>query len=214
MQAHSRGRFITVEGSEGVGKTSNIERLAITLQERGYPVYRTREPGGTELGEQIRELLLAVRDGGMEPMAELLLVFAARAQHVGECIRPALERGEVVLCDRFTDATYAYQGAGRGIAQAAIAQLAQLTHADLTPDVTFFLDADPGIAMQRIQDRTLDRFEREQQAFFARVREGYLQRAREDPERFEVVNAAAELAAVTSDIEQRLLDRLARWSGE
>lgn len=190
-----RGRFITLEGGEGVGKSTNLRFVAEHLRARGVEVVTTREPGGTPLAESIRALLLGVRDEPVAPLAELLLMFAARAQHLATVVEPALARGAWVLCDRFTDATYAYQGAGRGMDEAVIAQLETLVQRGLQPDLTLYLDLDPELAMARLDGRERDRFEREAGAFFERVRAGYLARAARHP-RMRVIDAGGDLAAV------------------
>ncbi|MGB3622214.1 dTMP kinase [Ketobacter sp. MCCC 1A13808] len=173
-----KGRFITVEGSEGVGKTTNIEFIKHWLAENRIEFIVTREPGGTPLAEQLRELLLQPREESVDETAELLMVFAARAQHLNQVILPALRQGKWVLCDRFTDATYAYQGAGRSMNQDTIAQLENLVQNGLRPDAVILLDVSVEIGLQRARGRgELDRFEREDVAFFERVRAGYLARA-------------------------------------
>ena len=195
------GGFLTLEGSEGAGKSSNLDIVVATLRDCGVDVVTTREPGGTEVGESIRELLLTVREESLDDLAELLLMFAARAQHLATRIRPLLDQGTWVVCDRFTDATYAYQGGGRGIDVASIALLEELVHGDLQPDLTLYLDVPVDIAFQRISDRDLDRIEREQQAFFERVRTSYLERAgRED--RIVVIDASASLPVVGAAVEE------------
>lgn len=203
-----RGRFITVEGSEGVGKSSNLAFIEDYLAVHGKSVVRTREPGGTALGEKIRALLLDAGQTGMCDDAELLLMFAARAQHLAEVIRPALARGKWVLCDRFTDATYAYQGGGRGIPRQRIAVLEAWVQGDLRPDHTLLLDMPVAAGLARAGARSApDRFEQEQQAFFERVRQTYLERARAEPERIRVINAAPELEQVQAAL-ARELDRI------
>jgi dTMP kinase len=189
-----RGKFITIEGGEGVGKSTQIAALRELLQSRGLEVVFTREPGGTPRAERIRELLLETNDEPMPLMCELLLVFAARASHIENVIGPALARGAWVVCDRFTDATYAYQGGGRGIDAAHIAQLEQLVQGRLRPDLTLLLDAPIDIGAARVNARndnggTHDRFEREHREFFERVRHVYLERARREPDRFVVIDA-------------------------
>lgn len=195
MNHPSRGRFITLEGGEGVGKSTNLAFVAERLEQAGVDVVTTREPGGTRLAEAIRDLLLAVSDEPMAELTELLLVFAARAQHIARVIEPALVRGTWVVCDRFTDATYAYQGGGRGLDRSTIATLESLVQQDLQPDLTLFLDLSLETAELRLGDRARDRFEREGRAFFQRVRNEYLQRATES-ERFRVVDAGADLETV------------------
>lgn len=197
----SRGLFITVEGGEGVGKSTNMEFLATRLRERGLELLVTREPGGTELGEELRELLLRPRDEPVAPSAELLLIFAARAQHIAQVIEPALAAGRWVLCDRFTDATYAYQGGGRGLPVALIRELEQLVQGDLRPDFTLLLDAPVEVGMARAGDRgEMDRFEREHIEFFERVRATYLQLARESSGRYHLVDASLSLEQVQQQL--------------
>lgn len=195
------GLFITLEGPEGAGKSTNREYLAALLREQGLEVVLSREPGGTPLAERIRELLLTPSDELMHSDTELLLVFAARAQHLAEVIRPALQRGAVVLCDRFTDATYAYQGGGRGLSEARIAELEQFVQGDLCPNLTlvFDLPVEVGLARAAVRGR-LDRFEQEGQGFFEAVRQAYLQRAQKAPERYRVLDAAQTLEQVQRDI--------------
>jgi dTMP kinase len=187
----TRGRFITLEGIEGAGKSSLQRTLAAALAAQGRVVCATREPGGTPLAEEIRALALDRRTDGMPATTELLLMFAARATHVAQRIEPALARGEWVLCDRFTDATRAYQGAGRGIAATAIEALAEVAHPGLAPDLTLLLDLPPDIGLARARQRSAagDRFEDEALEFFARVRAGYLELARREPARFRVLDA-------------------------
>lgn len=195
------GRFITLEGPEGAGKTTNRTWLAEQLQGQGVDVVLTREPGGTLLAERIRELLLTPGQEPMADMTELLLVFAARAQHLAQVIRPALARGAWVLCDRFTDATYAYQGAARGMPESAIAALEQLVQADLRPDLTLVFDLPVHLGLQRAAARgRLDRFEQEGLAFFEAVRQSYLQRAQSHPQRYRVVDASQPLAQVQAQL--------------
>ncbi len=194
----SRGRFVTLEGIEGAGKSSLQQRLADALCARGRTVCTTREPGGTPLAEQIRELALARREEGMPPATELLLMFAARAAHVAQRIEPALARGEWVLCDRFSDASRAYQGGGRGMQAARIEQLVQIAHPGLVPDRTLLLDLPPAQGLQRARQRGAagDRFEDERLAFFERVRARYLALAAAEPARFHVIDATASPDAV------------------
>ncbi len=209
---HARGLFITVEGGEGVGKTTNIACLRDSLQQRGVELIVTREPGGTELGEQVRELLLSHRSEPMDPLAELLLVFAARAQHLARVIKPALARGCWVICDRFTDATYAYQAGGRELDAEQVARLEQLVQDELRPDVTLLLDAPVEIGIERARGRgELDRFESETVAFFERVRATYLQIARDSGGRVRVVDAAQPLDEVTQQVEQIAAELLGCW---
>ncbi|SFM19897.1 dTMP kinase [Marinobacter zhejiangensis] len=196
-----RGQFITFEGSEGVGKSTQIALAADALRSAGVDVIVTREPGGTPMAEAIRELLLAPRDEAVHETTELLLMFAARAQHLYGRILPALERGSWVLCDRFTDATFAYQGAGRGVPEERIAALESLVQQAVRPDHVILLDAPVETGMARATRRgELDRFEREEVAFFERIRACYLERAQRSPERYHVVDAARPLAEVTASV--------------
>ena len=199
------GLFITLEGPEGAGKSTNREYLAERLREQGIDVLLTREPGGTPLAERIRELLLDPSDEPMAADTELLLVFAARAQHLQQVIRPALARGCVVLCDRFTDATYAYQGGGRGLSVERIAQLEQFVQGELRPDLTLIFDLPVEIGLARAAARgRLDRFEQEGRGFFEAVREAYLQRAAQAPQRYRVLDAGQTLVQVQADIDALL----------
>ncbi len=209
----SRGKFITIEGGEGVGKSTQIAAVRAVLAARQLEVVVTREPGGTRRAERIRELLLETSDEPMPASCELLLMFAARATHIENVIRPALERGAWVVCDRFTDASYAYQGAGRGIPREHIATLERLVQGDLRPDLTLLLDAPLAISAARAEVRNRargdsDRFEREQREFFERVRNGYLERARAEPERFAVINASKEPQVVAQAITAQIAMRL------
>jgi dTMP kinase len=201
------GQFITVEGGEGVGKSTQIAAVCATVAKAGFEVLLTREPGGTERAERIRELLLAPSSEPMPEICELLLMFAARATHIDNVIRPALARGAWVVCDRFTDATYAYQGGGRGMPHDQIAMLEKIVQGGLRSHLTLLLDAPVELAMQRARARNTeqgnaagDRFEREQTAFFERVRAAYLAIAKNDPQRVRVVDAARDLEAVKSDV--------------
>lgn len=196
-----KGLFITLEGGEGVGKTTNSLYIKQLLKNDGKRVITTREPGGTAFAEKIRQLLLEKTEEPVSESTELLLMFAARAQHIEQVIKPALERGEWVLCDRFTDATYAYQSGGRGMDAGMIAWLEQSVQGDLRPDLTLLLDAPINVGMQRAQKRAeLDRFESEQHDFFDRVRAVYLQRAKNNPKRIRKVNAAQPLDRVQAEI--------------
>jgi dTMP kinase len=199
------GLFITLEGPEGAGKSTNREYLAERLREQGVDVLLTREPGGTPLAERIRELLLDPSDEPMAADTELLLVFAARAQHLQQVIRPALAKGSVVLCDRFTDATYAYQGGGRGLSVERIAQLEHFVQGELRPDLTLIFDLPVEIGLARAAARgRLDRFEQEGRGFFEAVRQAYLQRAAQAPQRYRVLDAGQSLAQVQADIDALL----------
>lgn len=193
----SRGLFITVEGGEGAGKSTNIEFIAGQLEAAGVDFLITREPGGTPLAEDIRELLLTPRQESVAENTELLLMFAARAQHLHQVIEPALAAGRWVICDRFTDATYAYQGGGRGVERQKIADLEQWVQGGLRPDYTILLDLPVAVGMERASKRgELDRFERERAVFFENVRQAYLTLAADYPQRFRVVDASRTLAEV------------------
>ncbi|MEH6469331.1 MAG: dTMP kinase [Porticoccus sp.] len=201
MMSSKTGQFITIEGVEGVGKTTNIDFIRQWLVQRNISHVATREPGGTPLAESIRELLLSPRDETVDENTELLMMFAARAQHLAEVIIPALERGQWVLCDRFTDATYAYQGGGRGVSMDKIAQLETLVQGELRPDLTLVLDIPVGIGLARAKNRSApDRFEQEKIAFFERVRECYLARVKAEPHRYQVIDASQSLDRVQADI--------------
>lgn len=185
----TRGRFVTLEGVDGAGKSSHVAWIAGRLEAPGRSVQVTREPGGTPLAERLRELVLREP---MDPIAETMLLFAARADHVRREIEPALRQGTWVLCDRFTDATFAYQGGGKGVAAELIAHLAQVSHAGLMPDRTLVFDCPYEVSQARLSRaaRVPDRFEREDRAFFERVRQAYLALARTDPERMRVIDAS------------------------
>ncbi|MGD9888317.1 MAG: dTMP kinase [Halothiobacillaceae bacterium] len=203
-----RGQFIVLEGGEGAGKSSNLQYLQQMLEARGLSVLRTREPGGTPLGEALRFILLDPVYAGMELKAELLLMFAMRAQHVAQVIRPALAAGTWVISDRFTSSSYAYQGGGRGLDNAAIAWLETFVQDDLRPDVTLLLDTpvDVGLARMRSRGEPEDRIEHEGRPFFERVRAHFLAQAAAAPERFIVLDAAHELedvqAAMRTEVER------------
>jgi len=195
-------QFITVEGSEGVGKTTQLAFIREALEAAGKRVLLTREPGGTALGEEIRALLLEQRREGMTADAELLLLFAARAEHLHQVIRPALEKGVWVLCDRFTEASYAYQGGGRGIAWERIAVLEDWVQGELRPDLTFLFDLPAEQGLARAGRRGLmDRFESEELAFFQRVRGAYLEQAARHPGRYRLIDASRSVAAVRAEVE-------------
>lgn len=203
------GRFITVEGIEGAGKSSCMKLLEKTIRTQGYDVLATREPGGTSLGEELRALLLGHRHDGMAEDTELLLMFAARAEHLRAKIEPALRAGRWVLCDRFTDATYAYQGYGRGIATARIATLEAWVQGDRRPDLTLLLDLPVELGIERAGKRSApDRFEREALAFFERVRAGYLALARAAPRRYRIIDASRSLPDVSEQIRQAVASYL------
>lgn len=196
------GKFITVEGIEGVGKSTNVDFLAQAIEKRGHKVLATREPGGTPIAERIRELLVEHGDEPMPDIAELLLMFASRALHVRNVIQPALAAGTWVICDRFTDASRAYQGGGRGFSQDDINRLADWVHGDLRPDLTILLDAPVATGMARAGRRgDPDRIEIERAEFFTRVRECYLTLAKAEPERFVIVDATQDLSTVRGTVE-------------
>jgi len=200
----ARGRFISLEGVDGAGKSTHAAWLADALTERGHRVLRTREPGGTALGEALRNLLLT------QPMThetEALLMFGARREHVVQVIAPALARGDWVLCDRFTDATYAYQGGGHFVAQVFLRALEENVHPDCNPDLTLLFDVPPEVSRHRLaqsasKGRELDKFERESAAFFERVRAAYFERAHADPSRFRIIDATLPIAEVRANLER------------
>ena len=196
-----KGKFITVEGIEGVGKTTNIDFIHQQLQAAGRDVVLTREPGGTPLGEAIRGLLLDPEYTGMDSTCELQLMFAARAEHLAKVITPALEKGQWVLCDRFTDATYAYQGGGRGIDTDVIARLETLVQDDFRPDLTMLLDVPVEVGLARASKRgAMDRFEQEKVEFFEKIRNCYLEMAKASPARYRVIDASLPLDDVQNQI--------------
>ena len=203
------GKFITLEGGEGLGKSTNLHFIKDFLENNGLSVRVTREPGGTPLAEQIRCLLLEERSESVAEQTELLLMFSARAQHLKEVICPALAQGQWVISDRFTAATYAYQGGGRAIDVSLIQQLETWVQGTFRPDLTLLLDAPINIGMRRMKERVIsDRFEQEQFPFFERVRQAYLLQAQKNPDRIQVVNANQSLTAVQSDIVSHLLSLL------
>ncbi len=204
-----KGKFITIEGGEGAGKSTMMDRLADWLEYHGHRVVRTREPGGTDLAEKIRAILLDDQHGELSGQSELLLVFASRAQHLEELIRPALARGDTVLCDRFTDASWAYQGGGRQMPVEWISALEQMVHGDLQPDLTLLLDLPVEQGLKRASRRgEADRFEQESSGFFKRVRQAYLARAKSSADRFEIIDASGDMDQVWSQIESVLERRL------
>ena len=207
--------FISLEGIEGSGKTTQMEKVASFLEERGLDVVITREPGGTEIGYEIRKILLNAQHGKMADMTELLLFLADRAQHIEEIIRPALQAGKTVLCDRYYDATVAYQSASRGIDEGLIAQLHQTLFQNLLPDVTFLFDLDPKVGLERAwsrihanQDEKEARFEKERETFHENVRAGYLKLAQRDPDRFVILDAAMPEETVFEEIKTALTQKL------
>ncbi len=196
-----KGLFITLEGGEGVGKSTNLIFIKQLLEDTGITVVTTREPGGTPFAEKIRQLLLENREEAVSDKAELLLMFAARAQHIQHIIQPALDRGHWVLCDRFTDATFAYQGGGRRMDMQLIKWLEQTVQGDLRPDLTLLFDAPIEVGMDRANQRgEFDRFESEKLAFFERVRDIYRQRAEQYPQQIKIINADQTLDKVQADI--------------
>lgn len=200
-----RGKLITLEGGEGVGKSTNLAYIQQQLESAGIDLVVTREPGGTEVAEKIRQLLLTPSDEPICELAELLLVFAARAQHVETLIKPALARGAWVLCDRFIDATYAYQGGGRAMDLSVIASLEQMVLSDIKADLTLLLDLPVEVGMARARARAaLDRFEQEQMSFFESVRRAYLARARAEPSRVAIIDASPQLTQVQLQISAAL----------
>ena len=206
-----RGKFISIEGGEGAGKSTMMERISAWLKSRGHEVIRTREPGGTVLAEKIRAILLDDEHMELCSQAELLLMFASRAQHLEELIRPALQKGDTVLCDRFTDATWAYQGGGRQMSSELIAGLEQMVHGDLQPDLTLLLDLPVELGLARASRRSdADRFEQESMRFFERVRQAYLDRAASQSGRFAVIDASGDEEQVWLQIEAVLEKRLGR----
>lgn len=208
------GLFITLEGPEGAGKSTNRDFLAEQLRARGVDVVLTREPGGTPLAERIRELLLTPTREVMNSDTELLLVFAARAQHLAEVIQPALAQGAVVICDRFTDATYAYQGGGRGLSVERIALLETFVQGELRPDLTLIFDLPVEVGLSRAAARgRLDRFEQEATTFFDAVRQAYLARAEGCPQRYRIIDAAQPLGTVQADLQALLPELVERAFG-
>lgn len=206
-QVTKKGVFITLEGSEGVGKSTNLAFIEQWLKQAGHDPILTREPGGTPMAEEIRALLLQKREELVSEKAELLLMFAARAQHLDQKILPALASGRCLVSDRFTDATYAYQGYARGLNLSWITQLELLVQQAVRPDLTILLDLSVEVAMSRVQRRgETDRFEQEKTEFFQRVRQGYLARAQAEPDRFAIIDASQSLEAVQSDIGHVLAD--------
>ncbi len=204
-----RGRLIALEGIEGAGKSTHLDWVCRCLSAHGASVVKTREPGGTPLGEEIRELLLAPRQGGMAVETELLLMFAARSEHLARVIRPAIAAGQWVVTDRFVDASYAYQGGGRGLSKARIAVLEDWLLEGLRPDLTLLFDLPVEIALARVVDRggegRKDRFEVEAPAFFERIRIAYLERAEADPDRYRIVDASGDVASVQQQVEREIV---------
>ena len=205
------GKFITIEGIEGVGKSTNIESIKTFLTQNRIKSIVTREPGGTSLGESIRDLLLKVEDENPVELCELFLIFASRAQHIKKVIEPALKEGIWVLCDRFTDATYAYQGGGRGLRSSVISELESMVQGSLRPDLTIILDLDVRIGLSRAKTRgALDRFEKEQIDFFERVRKAYLSIAANATARCVVIDADKKREIISIQIHNLLTERFLR----
>jgi len=210
MNAPQKGLFISLEGGEGAGKTTAMAQISAWLMARGRSVVTTREPGGTELAERIRAILLDSPVGSVSEVTELLLMFASRAQHVEEVIRPALARGQVVLCDRFTDASLAYQGGGRELGLDVVRKVADIVHPNLWPDLTLLLDVPVELGLKRVGQRNqvMNRFELEKTTFLERVRQTYLKLAEAEPERFWVIDASQSHKSVKREIQQGLEARL------
>lgn len=201
-----RGLFLTIEGVDGAGKSSHMDLIATTIESFGYEIIRTREPGGTPLAETLRHLLLS-EDMSLE--TELLLMFAARQEHLNQVIKPALLAGKAVVCDRFSDSTFAYQGGGRQIEAKKIQSLVELVHPNLQPDLTLLFDLPLEIARERIAaERQLDRFEQEEEVFFKRVRDAYLARAAAETQRFLVIDSSQPMAQVAETLQQSLTERI------
>ena len=214
VNTSSAARFISIEGGEGGGKSTSIEFIKQQLANAGIDCVHTREPGGTPMAEDIRQLLLAHRDEKVDPYTELLLMFASRRQHVQNVIRPALDAGKWVICDRFTDASFAYQGAGRGLDTEFIGNLKRWVHADLNPDMTLLFDIDVALGMSRAGKRAdFDRIETEAMSFFERVRQGYLDLASAEPQRYRVVDAGATIAEVQVQLEGYLAPLITAHKG-
>jgi len=213
-KAAERGKFISFEGLDGCGKSTQLEKLAAALRERGIDVVTTREPGGTKIGEGVREVLLNSRTAGLDPHAEMALMFASRAQLIAEVIAPALESGKWVLCDRFTDSTEAYQGGGRQLGGDTVLRLHQLLCGGLWPDLTILMDSDVGSSVRRARRRNKDaahdenRFEKESQAFFTRVHDTFLQIARREPQRVVLIDARPPIEVVHEEILKVVQERL------
>jgi len=198
-----KGRFVTLEGVDGAGKSTHQQFVADFLATKAPHIIQTREPGGTELAERLREAIL---QNAMAPEVETLLIFAARADHVMRVIRPALDAGSWIVCDRFTDASVAYQGAGKGVPVDLIQRLSAAAHAGLAPDRTFVFDCSYEVSQKRLAGKKLDRFEREDRAFFERVRRCYLELARAEPGRVRVIDAAQTLPEIRKALERNLAD--------
>lgn len=207
-----KGYFVTLEGIEGVGKSTHLRYIHNYLKEKEISVVVSREPGGTPVAESIRKVLLSHQEEAVTPQTELLLLFACRSQNVVHLIKPALSAGSWVVCDRFTDATYAYQGYGRGLPLEEIAALEQCVQGDLRPDLVILFDAPVDVALRRVRDRSKkpDRFESEQEEFFERVRNGYLKRAEQFPQRYRIIDASVPLSKVRSQVKALLEEKIKR----
>lgn len=206
-----RGLFITFEGIDGAGKSTHVGWAAEFLRGRGIPLTLTREPGGTALGEKLRELLLAT-EGTIDAETEALLMFAARYQHLEEVIRPALARGDCVLCDRFTDASFAYQGGGRGVEKKKLTALETWVHPDLQPDLTVLFDVSAHLGKDRVaRIKSPDRFERESAQFFDRVRNAYLERMAESPHRFVRIDGSKTILDIQKEMGEKFTALLSKW---
>ncbi len=205
MSSDNKGFFISLEGGEGAGKSTQHSRIVDWLSGHGKTVIEAREPGGTQVSEQIRQVLLDTRNAGLNPTAELLLMFASRSQLVEEVIRPALADGNIVVCDRFADASYAYQGGGRQLGAETVAKVEKLVLDDLQPDLTLLFDLPVELGMRRVTGRgTADRFEVESVRFFERVRQAYLERAAAHPHRFRIIDASLDLEQVWQQVQETL----------
>lgn len=209
MKVTKEGMFLTLEGVDGAGKSTHLCFIEQHLAQQGIQVLMTREPGGTPLGETLRELLLHEK---MDSKTEALLMFAARNEHIHQCIRPALSQGQWVLCDRFSDASFAYQGGGRQLGADAIEQLEKWVHPDLQPDKTWLFDLPLSVAMQRLEkSRVLDRFEQEQESFFIRTQQFYHQRVQAQPKRFSVIDSSQSIVAIQAQLKQQLDQLVKQW---
>lgn len=209
MDVIKKGLFLTLEGVDGAGKSTHLSFIENHLQQQGIKVVATREPGGTALGETLRQLLLHEK---MEAKTEALLMFAARNEHIHQCIMPTLKQGQWVLCDRFSDASFAYQGGGRQLGAQAIENLEHWVHPDLQPDTTWFFDLPLSVAMQRLEkSRVLDRFEQEQESFFIRTQQFYHLRAQAQPQRFHLIDSSQSIVSIQMQLQQQLDQLVEKW---